>query len=174
MSEKRKAIRQKVVERLLYKTRAEDRVFSNPARSIWSEQLPAVIVYSRSENVSEFSSAPRTLKRQLRLTIECVAAADEGLDDELDELAEEVEAAIGSDESLDGLSTDCVLEEADLQLKGDGNTIVGSCALTYLVTYFTELVDDSEKPPLERIGVAYDLRSDESIEATDTVQVPQE
>lgn len=174
MSEARKNIRQKVVELLLYKTAAEDRVFSNPARNLWQENLPAILVYSRSETVNEFSSAPRTLKRSLRLAIECVANADENLDDQLDDLTEEVERALGADESLGGLASDCLLEEVTMELKGDGQTVIGSCALTYLVTYFSEIKDESEIVPLEGIDIAYDLNSNESREAEDKIDLPQE
>lgn len=174
MSSGRKVIRQKIVDLLMSKTRAEDRVFSSPARNIWAENLPAILVYSRNEIVDEFATAPRTLRRKLRLAIECVANADEQLDNELDDMGQEVEEALGADESLGGIAADCILEQADMELKGDGNTVIGSCTLTYLVTYLTELKDESEIVPLERIDVAYDLSSDESIEATDSIDLPQD
>lgn len=170
----RKLIRQKLVDLISLRTRAEDRVFSSPARSAWQEQLPAILIYSRNEQVQEFSTAPRTLRRQLRITIECLAQLDEALDDELDDLTDEVEAAIGADETLGGIVVDCILEEIEMQLKGEGQTLIGTSSMTYLVTYHTELVDTGEISPLEGIDVDFNLNSDEIIEARDEIDLPQE
>jgi len=170
----RKAIRHKIIERLMDKTRAEDRVFSNPARNVWQESLPAILVYSRAEQVEDFSSAPRELRRRLRITVEALAALDENLDDELDDLTDEIEQALGADETLNGLCSDMVLEEIAMQLQGDGNTAIGTASMTYVVTYFSELVDNSEIVPLEGIDVAYDLKPSEIVEARDEIDLPQD
>lgn len=171
---KRAEIRQKIVELIAGKTQAEDRVFSNRARRIWPEECPLIVVYSKTETVQEFEKSPRSLKRELQIAIECIAKADENIDDTLDEIAQEVETALGSDESLGNLCADIILEQTEMNLSGDGETVFGAAILTYQVTYITELVEqDGNLEPLEGFNVAYDLKPDESlVEAEDIIDVP--
>lgn len=169
----RSAVRKKLVELIAQNTLAEDRVYSNRARSVWPEELPLIAVYTRTENCSEFSKAPRTIKRELLVAVECIAKADDSLDDTLDQMAEEVEAAIGSDESLGELCSDVLLQDTEMTLSGDGNTLYGSAILTYRVTYFSELVEpEAVGDQLEGFDVTYDLKPSELVEAEDKIDVP--
>lgn len=172
---KRSEIRAKLVELISQNTMAEDRVYGNRARSVWPEELPLIAIYTRNETCTEFEKSPRTLKREALVAIECIAKADESLDDTLDQMAEEVEAAIGSDESLGDVCSDCILQDTETTLSADGNTMFGSAVLTYRVTYFSELVEpEAVGDPLEGFDVAYDLKPSEIVEAQDKIDLPTE
>lgn len=171
----RAEIRKRVVETLRDRTDVADRVFSNRARQLWPEELPAIMVYTRTESASEFGSAPRTLKREIRLAVEVVAKADEDLDDELDRISEQVEALIGSDDTLGGTVADVVIQDLEMSLSGQGETVFGSSVMTFRVTYFREIVaDSSELPNLERVNIKYDLTGSDpdTVENEQRIEIP--
>lgn len=175
MTSQRAVIRQRVMELLFDKTEALDRVFPNRARQLWPEELPAILVYTRSENVTEFDHAPRSLKRDLRLAVEVVAKADEQLDDQLDEIARQVEDALLGEDTLGGVCSDCLLSDVELALTGEGETLWGTLLMTFQITYFTEVKDsDVELANLERVNVDYRLNEDEISDAVDTIELPTE
>lgn len=168
----RSNIRKSVVEMLRDRTDCADRVFSNRARQLWPEELPAIMVYTRTENVSEFGSAPRTLRRNLRLAVEVVAKADDDLDDELDRIADQVESLIQSDDTLGGIVSDIVIQDSEMSLAGQGETLFGSVVMTFQVVYFTEAVSNDELVDFETLNVKYDLKNSdtETVEAEDRIQ----
>lgn len=166
-------VRRKIVERLKDRTEAAERVFSNRARQLWPEELPAIMVYTRSETSKDFGSAPRSLERELRMAVEIVAKADENLDDELDTIAQQVEDRILGDDTLGGICSDIILTDTEMAVSGEGDTLFGSAVLTFRVVYHTEVyVKDAEITDLERINVDYDLNADDKIEAVDTIELP--
>src|SRR5262249_45646761 len=73
--------------------------------------LPAVAVYTTDEVVDEKSdaTAPRELTRKLTLEIAGWVAAGDGVDDRLDDLAAEIEAAMSVDVYLAGTAGDSIL-----------------------------------------------------------------
>jgi hypothetical protein len=163
-------VRRKLVELLKDKTDAADRVFQNRARQLWPEELPAILVYSRSETAREFDTAPRSIERELQIAVEIVAAADEELDETLDALAEQVERRLMGDDTLGNLCSDIILTGTEMSISGEGETLFGSAILNFRVLYHTEIyVQDAEITDLERIDVEWDLKNDDNIDAVDTL-----
>jgi hypothetical protein len=59
----------------------------------------------------------------------------------LDTIAEEIEAAMGVDETLNGLAEDLFLVATSIEINGDGEQPIGVLKLDYDVAYRTTISD---------------------------------
>lgn len=185
----RKAIRKKVAEILKGTTDAGDKVFPNASVPAWEEELPAILIYPRSEPAGEYATAPRELERDLDLTIEIVAKGPEvneegdepdekSLEDILDDIAEQVECEMSRDETLGGTCDDSILTNTEFEFEGAGGLPIGSARLTYSVTYYTHSPRSVDKQieinDLEGHDIEYNISEDsDTREAEDTLDVPE-
>lgn len=159
MTHPRHNIRAAVVLRLTGKTAAESRVFPSRVRPVDAAQLPCILVYAGSEAVTVYQESPHEYERRLTVQVEAQAKADEGLDAAMDAIAEDVEHELMQDHTLGGLCRDVELTASEITIKDDGDTLIGSCVLTYEVTYHTYAVADSEEPDvsdLKKIHAGWD------------------
>lgn len=138
----RKQIRDKVVSLLIGKTDAGNNIFSSRVRPIEEEILPTVQVYANSEQVEIWQEAPREYERKLSLSVQITAKADESLEDALDAIAEQVETVLRQDHTLGELCRDVILTGSELTLSENGDTLIGSCNLSYDILYYTLAVAD--------------------------------
>jgi len=186
---KRKLIRKKVVELLKGATDAGTAVFPNASVPPWQEELPVILVYPRSEGATEYAQAPRELERDLDLAIEIVAAGPEeneeletpgsekSLEDILDDIAEQVENVLDADDSLGCTADESMLENTEFEFDASGGQPIGSCRLTYGVTYYTmsprNTDNQNAKDSFNSSNVKYNIGDDENTrEAEDTVNQP--
>jgi hypothetical protein len=141
----RKAIRHYVVD--LLKTGVppvQDRVFRSRAYPLRSQDLPGICVYTATNpsEASEEFSQDGLLLRDLPLAIDLyVRSGDEhpdaGPDDDLDDLAEAVEAAMKADRTLGGRALNSYLAETTIGFSGEGEQANGLARLRYAVQYRT-------------------------------------
>lgn len=132
---KRKQIRDSIVERLKGATHCGERVFSNRGRSFFANELPSITVYTESES-SAFLNSPETrLRRTLKLVIEAATIQQHHIDDELDELALQVEEALPNSQYFDGLIQTISLSQSEMGLADKGDKVMGSVRMTYEVEY---------------------------------------
>jgi hypothetical protein len=162
----RKAIRDAVVAQLSGQTAAGARVFASRQSSVKKVELPAICVYTDSEEVDEESadSSPRWLKRKLLLAVEVWAGAASGVDDVLDALALEVETAMDSDDSLGGTAFWSWPASTEVGLTEIGNQPVGCCRMLYTVVYKTDLrteTRDGAFDDLKTVDTTYDVAAGE-------------
>lgn len=140
MAHPRKLIRHAVVALLTGATAAGVRVKATRAQPNRKSQLPAIGVYTLREPVEDTGdSAPRELTRMVKVAIECWVE-DTALipfDDAMDDIAEEVEAALDADRYLGGAAGNSVLESTDLSFDDGADPLLGIVTLTYSVTYYT-------------------------------------
>lgn len=98
--------------------------------------LPALKLYTLSEGVERDSlSYPRGTRRQLQLIVEVAAKSTTNLDDVLDTLCAEVEAAIAADITLGGLAKDAYLETTTVELNDGGSQPHGMASMSWIVEY---------------------------------------
>lgn len=155
MAHPRKLVRHAIVARLLGVTIAGVRVQPTRIEPHRKTQLPAIGVYTLRETIDVTASAltaPRLLSRNLH--VEVAAWVTHSLtapaDDALDDIAEQIEAALGADRYLGGrvagLVKDTILESTEIRIvAGEGNDPeVGIITLTYAVSYNT---DDASMSP---------------------------
>lgn len=186
----RKDIRHAIVSLLKDKTDAANRVFPNASIPPWSEELPVILVYPRSETANVYGQAPLEYERNLDIAVEIVGQGPEEnlqldgedqnqkfLEDTLDDIAEQVEGLLANDDTFGGVADASVLQNTELEYDSAGGQPIGSCRLTYNVTYYTYSPRDQKG---QNIGgtftgaeVEYDInQNQETIEAKDTVNVP--
>jgi hypothetical protein len=146
MSAERKAIRHKIVEKLLAANipNVGDRVFASRTKGFFREELPAVCVYFRDETSDEFNTAPRELKRTAHFIVEILAEANDELDDKMDDIGDFVERTLHRETDLDGTVEEIVISQAQMNLVGDGEQPVGSLQLTFDAEYFTQAPNDAD------------------------------
>ena len=108
--------------------------------------LPVISVFANrdtSETENDLIGTPQRLTRRLILEVEIAAEAVTGVDDEVDDLAAQVEAAIAADTTLGGFCTDLYLQSTTITLGGDAETPAAIARLQYEIWYRT-LATDAE------------------------------
>lgn len=161
MAHPRKIIRHAVVALLTGVTAAGDRVFSTRVEPLKKRPLPSLSVYALGEPVRDGGSntAPRELTRDVRVEIAGWVAHSDSLsvDDAMDDLAEQIEAAMDADPYLAGAAGDSILESTEMEVSNDGDRLIGIVALTYSVTYYTSPAAPANLDDFERAGVTIAL-----------------
>jgi hypothetical protein len=138
MTHARTSIRQAFVRALKGKTAAGMNVFDSRLYSMEAGALPAIIIFSGSEEVITGTiSPPRCQDRIVKITVECYAKAAAGANVVVDNLAMEVEGAIFRDPNLPKIYKDCKLESTNINLNSDGDQPVAVASLVFLVAYRT-------------------------------------
>ena len=150
---KRKEIRNKILEILKNKTKAKDRVYSNRVIPIGSYQLPAISIYTRSETLRIINDSPRQFERTLQLVVDIAASATNDLDDIIDDLAIAVERVMENNEALDDLFSDITLIETEIGLDSNADKLIGIASLVYDVKYCTEAEYQKVNNQLNNISI---------------------
>jgi hypothetical protein len=184
MSHQRTAIRHKVIELLTrepspgtWPTMAESRVNSTRVTPYWESELPAINVYNGTDRADVFNQAPRQLRHDFSLIVECVAdALADGLDDTLDAMAREVERVISINDTLEGEAADILLNNTEITIRENGDKFIGAARMEFRVEYYTNWPDavDLELDNFETTDVQYDLNNQaEADRAKDIIEVEQ-
>jgi hypothetical protein len=162
MAHPRKLIRAAIVNALkAADTAAGERVFKSRATPWRTVELPGISVFAAEELVDEGSeeSAPRELLRGADFNLDLVVAmpADGDVDDALDDLAEQVEAAMHADPTFGETASDCFLVSSTFGEVAEGNRPMGALRLVYRTRYITHAPESTELVPLQKVGATYDL-----------------
>lgn len=152
MPHQRQLIRQAAVAALLDNTSAQSRVSATRVTPFKKGSPPVLAVYTLTEEVDveeSLSRAPRELQRTLNLVVEGWVSPEPGnpVDDAVDALALEVEAAMDADPYLSSTAADSCLESTEVEVLQDGERLVGHVTLTYAVQYQTKI--PAEAPELD-------------------------
>lgn len=143
------------------------------------QNLPIILIYAVSEQVEEFSQAPRELRRNLFMTVECIADGnnDEDMAVRIDTLADQVEQLLSQDDSLNCTCDDIILSGVEFQYEGDeSESPVGSARMSYLIKY-RELMprEQFNVDDFDSIKAEWDIspegEPDGVIEATDIIEL---
>ncbi|AGC43259.1 hypothetical protein MYSTI_01928 [Myxococcus stipitatus DSM 14675] len=143
----RQRIREAVVATLANRTAAGPRVVKMLSVPHRQSALPALAVYIKTDTIDDTdSTAPRELKRGISLVIQGMVDLSENVDDLLDDLALEVEARMGADDTLGGAVDDCVLSQTELEVLPDGERPVGMFNMEFNVTVYTSVGAEAVDP----------------------------
>lgn len=155
MAHYRQTIRDAVKARLLAAaTLAGGNVFTSRARPVLEilQRREAVLSIYTSDETSERSPDGYTLERRLVISIEGMAGGGDDLDDELDNFAAQVEAAIDADPRLGNLlSDDMTLTDTTSDISARGGQQVGAFRMDFEAAYITERGIDAglgPEPPI--------------------------
>jgi len=172
-------IRKQIRETLKGNTEAGDQVFVSRSIPSQVEDLPAVIIYSNSENVSRFHDSPKDYRRELIVTIECQAAenTDEETEELLEVIAEKIEDLLELDETLGGLSDRLELTGSQYQYESDGQSPIGVLILQYVVRFYTaaiyegvQCLDDLKVIHIDHKIGHHNESPDAVVDAQDTIE----
>lgn len=140
----RRQIREAIGTALLGLPTTASRVYQSRTLGLGREDLPCLLIYTRSEDV-DVASKGRDQARALELVIEGVAKQTDDLDDKLDAMAEEVEVAIEGAGRLGGLAQSVELTRSEIGSDEETQVRIGSDAgtvrLVYSVQYATAAGD---------------------------------
>ena len=139
MSHVRQQIRDQLKTTLTGLTTTGANVFSS--RVYDHDVLPSLTIYTLSEELGE-ESANKQL-RLLNIVVEARAKATSNLDDTLDTIGAEVEAAIFNtgDTTLGGKCKDIDFEGIDIELSGESDQPVGLMSIRFACLYRVDKSD---------------------------------
>jgi hypothetical protein len=170
----RKKIRDAVVELLttvdeedVYPTDAEDRVFANRVTPAFIDELPAIGVYTLTEQVERINASPIIYMRKPSVVIEILVESNSNIDDSLDYISAQVEQVMLSAgflknsegvELLDGFIELGTTEQA---MADNGERQMGSSRTTYVLPYQTETPFDTDLENLDVVEADHVLADDQ-------------
>ncbi|WP_251976718.1 hypothetical protein [Salinicola avicenniae] len=171
----RQQIRDEIVTAITGNTDARLNVWASRALPVWNGSqglravMPAILIYTRSEQAEIFNEAPREYRRVLQIGVQLHVLGAENTDDRLDALAAQVETQLLHDETLNGTCSDLRLFDSEFTFTDDGEHEMGAARLTFEATYFDE-IDKRVEDTLQTLGVRWDLaRPDGNYEAEDRI-----
>jgi hypothetical protein len=138
----RRQIREAVATLLTGLTTTGNRVFKSRVQTLQDNQLPALVILTNEETVTQSSihSNP-LLDRQLSVQVIAKAKANTNLDDTLDQIIKEVEMAVfasNAANTLGGLVKGLVLDSIDITFNGEAETKVGEAVMAFTAVYFNQ------------------------------------
>jgi hypothetical protein len=170
MKHPRTLIREAVKERLAAQLPAIDpritpaRISIQRSTPLFAAKLPACLIYTRDERIEEQPNADPGLRyRKLELSVEIIASG-EAAAEEVDVLAQAVEAILDLDETLGLLVDGTRLTRTEVDQGGEGDTPILAARLSFEVSYWTRPLETPEAAlPLQvlyswapRIGVPHE------------------
>lgn len=140
MAHQRKLIRAKVVEILTTNVPiVSGRVYKTRISNLWeSAEVPSLAVYTRQEESLASSKRPLSLLRTMQLSIGLTVQAVDDVDDAIDDLAGEIEAAMAVDVTLGRTCEECSLVSTELAVNESGSKPMGGAVLTFEVVYLSD------------------------------------
>jgi hypothetical protein len=161
MAHQRKLIRDNRVAALKNATAAGMRVFPTRLDPLKPTELPAISVYTLSEETDEASAdtAPREIKRTLELEVRLWVAHSDGvhLDDAVDALAEQVEAVMDADRYFGGTVSDSYLKKVEMEVDEDTDPLIGVARMFYAATYRTSPAAPGGLDDFKTVDAKYQL-----------------
>jgi|TARA_R100001530_G_scaffold25972_2_gene20929 hypothetical protein len=137
MAHIRKTIRENIGTALTGLSTTGTSVFESRTFPINFSALPALLIYTKDEEVIEFSlKTPRTQFRQLQVIIEAHIKGTSNIDDTIDTIAEEVEEAMVTDVTRGGHAKDTRLVSTEIEFE-EATSKVGLAIFTYVIEYAT-------------------------------------
>jgi len=160
----RKVIRKAVAAAIVAgETAADERVYPTQKLLYAMRNLPAIAVYSLTEKSTLDNTAPRELTRIASVAIESIVEAGENVDDAMDDLAEQIEAAMDTDPYFSGSCFQSHLSETEMTSEPDGDRQIGVMVMTYEISYRTDAyVSPAVCDDFKRAEAVYDLEGQQA------------
>jgi len=134
----RQLIRKQIVDQLMGLELTGPRVYDSRVFAMDETEIPSLNVHAQAEAI-ELSNlaAPRDIDRSATFIITAVVKADTHYADMLDTICLNVEAALSTDLTLNGLVKDITLESLTFEFD-EGEQLLGKMEMTYQVSYRTK------------------------------------
>lgn len=133
MTHIRTQVRAAAVSALSALTTTATRVFTGRPYPLQASERPGLVVEVLAERVEVVAmNADPTLLRTLQLTVIGYTEGDD-IEDRLDVIGAEVEAALGANPTLGGVALDTTLSAVDLDVDSEGTKRQGEIRMTFMV-----------------------------------------
>lgn len=138
MAHVRKFIRDNIETTLTGLVTTGTNVYKTRVYPIAEDRLPGLAIYTREESTDYATiTKPRTQMRNLVVSVEAYVKALADYDDELDQIALEVEEALYTDLTRGGYAKDTQVISFDCDFSGDGDQPVARATMQISVDYVT-------------------------------------
>lgn len=128
----RRQLREAIAAAVTGLTTTGARVFQARVYPLQNADLPGLCVFTKSENAArQTTQIPALISRTVEILIEGVAKANADLDDTLDLIAQEVEAALGAGLTISGKFVPIVYGGMDVDLSGEGEQPTGMISMRF-------------------------------------------
>ena len=133
----RQQIRESIGTTLTGLTTTGSNVFQSRVYPLEDSNLPALLIYTKVEESMPIDiGAARTMERNLTVNIEGYVKANSNFDDTIDTICKEVETAMASDVTVNGLAKDSFLEATEIEYNAEGEKPVGYVTMSFKVDYY--------------------------------------
>ena len=133
----RQQIRERIGTTLTGLTTTGSNVFQSRVYPLEDSNLPALLIYIKVEESMPIDiGAARTMERNLTVNIEGYVKANSNFDDTIDTICKEVETAMASDVTVNGLAKDSFLEATEIEYNAEGEKPVGYVTMSFKVDYY--------------------------------------
>ena len=133
----RQQIRERIGTTLTGLTTTGSNVFQSRVYPLEDSNLPALLIYTKVEESMPIDiGAARTMERNLTVNIEGYVKANSNFDDTNDTICKEVETAMASDVTVNGLAKDSFLEATEIEYNAEGEKPVGYVTMSFKVDYY--------------------------------------
>lgn len=122
-------------------TLATGGVFASRVYPLTKAKLPALTIYTGSEASGLQTMGAKTIARDLSLIIDAYVRVTDTFDDDVDALCVQVEEAIASDYTLNGLAKNTVLSSTEIDFDAETERPIGVARMTYTIRYVTSIGD---------------------------------
>ena len=124
MSHKRQIIRDAIINQLKDKTDAGSNVYGNRAKPLFDQSIPAILVYSKQENILEDQyniDGYAPLKRKLEIAIEAVILGGDEFDivDVFVQIESKLGISIPEEETFDIMTVSALCEVVERHVGSD-------------------------------------------------------
>jgi hypothetical protein len=132
----RKQIRDAVVTALEDLATTQDRVYSGRTRALKKDHGPALLVYTPLETSERSANGlPPENERTLKILIEGRVSGASAMDDDLDQIAFEVEGRMWANRDLGGLAINLAYVSSEIATEAAGESQIGGVRMEYRCTY---------------------------------------
>lgn len=148
-------------------------VYRSRFRRLLPTDLPALLVYVKGDKAGDnIVDAPRIYRREMSLIVEVLIPANAAdVDDQLDDLARQVEIIFEDNETLGGLAHDIIYQSTEIDMDPAVDPPIGLAVLTFGVT-----CEDDMKTPVTDVFSGADVDwnipgEPDTVEAEDIINV---
>ena len=135
----REQIRSRIVTNVTGLGTTGSRVFESRIYPLESSALPGLLVYTLSESSEPIRIGPnRLIQRNLNLVVQAYCEQNSDFDGTIDDICKEVETALASDRTVNGLAKDCFITSTEISFSSEGAKAIGYATLLFEVDYYTD------------------------------------
>lgn len=135
----REQIRSRIVTNVTGLGTTGSRVFESRIYPLESSELPGLLVYTISEESEPIRiGTNRLLERVLNVVVQAYCESNSDFDGTIDEICKEVEVALASDRTVNGLAKDLFIASTEITYSSEGAKPVGYATMVFTVDYYTD------------------------------------